>query len=104
FLVFMLIVYNTCLDKEVAEKIAKHLIQNKLAACINLIKIEKSIYEWKGKLCEEPEYLLMIKIKDSNYAAIEKEIKKLHSYETTEIIAVKVEKGIKEYVDWVDEP
>ncbi|MFH2107008.1 MAG: divalent cation tolerance protein CutA, partial [Candidatus Micrarchaeota archaeon] len=42
----MLIVYNTCLDKEVAEKIAKHLIQNKLAACINLIKIEKSIYEW----------------------------------------------------------
>jgi periplasmic divalent cation tolerance protein len=98
----MLIIYNTCPDKDVAKKIAKHLIETKLAACINIIKIEKSIYKWKGKLCEEPEYLLIIKIKDSNYEKVEKEIKRLHPYEVVEILATKVEKGIKEYVDWVN--
>jgi len=98
----MLIVYNTCPDKESAEKIAIRLIKNKVAACVNIIKIEKSVYEWKGKICQEPEYLLVIKTKDKNYKRLENEIKKTHPYKVPEIIALKVEKGSKEYVDWVN--
>lgn len=98
----MLVVYNTCPDLEVAEKIAENLVKNKLAACVDIIKIEKSIYEWEGKLCKEPEYLLIVKIADKNYEEIEKEIKKLHPYKVPEIISVKVEKGSKEYLEWIN--
>ncbi len=98
----MLLVYTTCPNIKNAKEIAKKLVERRLAACVNIIKIEQSIYKWKGKIVEEGEFLLIIKTTESKYNATEAEIKRLHEYELPEVLAVKADKGSKEYISWVE--
>ena len=97
----MYMMFSTCPDKKTAEKIAKTLIEKNLIACANILKIEKSIYKWKGKLVEEGEYLLIIKAKKDKYARIEMVLKINHPHKVPELICMEVKKGNKEYIDWV---
>lgn len=98
----MLIVLTTVPKKTESEKIAKSLVEKHLAACVNIIKLEKSIYRWEGKIKEEEEFLLIIKTSDKSYLRLEREIKNLSSYDMPEIIAIKAAKGSKRYIDWVN--
>jgi periplasmic divalent cation tolerance protein len=98
----MLIVYTTCPNMKNAKEIAKKLVERRLAACVNIIKIEESVYRWKGKIVEEAEFLLIIKTTESKYSQVETEIKRIHEYELPEILAVKVTRGSKEYMTWVE--
>lgn len=96
-----LLVFNTCPSKAVAQKIAKSLVKEKLAACVNISTSLESIYSWKGKICQEKEYLLFIKTKASLYKKLEKRLLELHPYEVPEIIALPIQAGSSQYLEWI---
>jgi len=94
---------TTTETKEQAENIAQHLVETKLAACVQILGPITSIYRWKGKVENAQEWLCLIKTRDNLYAKVEAAIKSVHSYETPEIIAVPIIKGSKEYLHWIDD-
>jgi len=93
----------TCPDQKSAEGIAEHLIKQNLAACVNIIAGVTSIYKWQGELEKSQEYLLLIKSHHDKYTAIENQIKSLHPYELPELIAVPIERGLPEYLQWINQ-
>lgn len=92
---------TTTETKEHAEKIAQHLVEAKLAACVQIAGPITSIYRWKGKVETANEWLCLIKTREELFEKVEAAIKKMHSYETPEIIAVPIVKGSKEYLLWL---
>ena len=95
-------VTTTTKTKKQAEKIAQHLVETTLAACVQITGPITSIYRWKGKVDNANEWLCLIKTKEELFEKVEAAIKKMHSYETPEIIAVPIVTGSKEYMNWID--
>jgi periplasmic divalent cation tolerance protein len=96
-------VTTTTETKEQAQKIAQYLVEQKIAACVQIIGPITSIYRWKGKVENTQEWLCLIKTQDDLYNKVEAAIKSQHSYETPEIIALPIVKGSKEYLNWLDD-
>lgn len=96
------VVLVTTSTQEEAEAIANILIQEKLAACINIIPIT-SLYTWDGKLCKDQEYQLLIKTDLTKFSELETTIKNHHSYDVPEIIAIPIIKGSQTYLSWLKE-
>ena len=96
------LIYCTCPDMPVAQRIARHLIAEKLAACVNILPGVQSVYEWEGQIETAQEHLLLIKSPQRRYPEIEAAIKALHPYQLPEIIAVAIERGSDEYLTWID--
>ena len=96
------IILCTCPDKDTAEKIARLLVSDKLAACVNILPGITSVYRWQEQLESAEEHLLLIKATKNSYQAIETSIKKHHPYQLPEIIAVPIENGLPEYLHWID--
>ncbi len=96
------IVLCTCPDAASAQHIAQHLVKIKLAACINIVSGVSSVYEWKGKIETAQEQLLLIKTHRTHYPALETEIKRLHPYELPEIVAISIENGLFDYLNWLN--
>ena len=94
---------TTTETKEQAQNIAEHLIETKLAACVQITGPITSIYRWKGKMETANEWLCLIKTREELFEQVEAAIKKMHSYETPEIIALPIIKGSKEYLTWIDD-
>lgn len=94
---------TTTETKEQAQSIAQHLVEIKLAACVQIVGPITSIYRWKGKVENAPEWLCLIKTRDYLYSKVEIAIKSLHPYETPEIIATQIVKGSREYLKWMDD-
>ena len=96
------IVIATYPNKEAAKKTAKLLVEERLAACVQLFPIE-SIYSWEGKIFDENELMLIIKTKTSMFGEVSAYIKKNHSYEVPEIIQIPITNGLPEYLSWIDD-
>jgi periplasmic divalent cation tolerance protein len=96
-----IIIQTTCSSKKEAKKIAKLLVKEKLAACVQLSKI-KSIYSWENKLCVDTEVRLNIKTKKENFKKIQRKIKENHSYDLPEIIEIKITNGSLEYLQFIE--
>ena len=96
------IVLCTCPDQPIATSIAEKLITARLAACVNILPKIHSIYEWKGKIEQDEEVLLIIKTRSDSYTQLEHTIRAMHPYELPEIITVSIEKGLKDYLRWID--
>ncbi|MBK6548501.1 MAG: divalent-cation tolerance protein CutA [Arcobacter sp.] len=96
------IVQTTTSNKEEAKNIAKILIQDKLAACVQLKDIE-SLYNWDGKLCCERETLLSIKTKKELFSKVKSKILELHSYDTPEIIELDISNISEDYLKFIKE-
>jgi periplasmic divalent cation tolerance protein len=94
------VAFVTASEQE-APKIAQTLVERKLAACVNLIPI-RSIYNWKGKIEDDKENLLIIKTKKDKIDQLKKSIKELHSYEVPELIVFSIEDGLPDYLNWID--
>jgi periplasmic divalent cation tolerance protein len=94
---------STTETKEEAQKIAQYLVEQKLAACVQITGPITSIYRWKGKVETANEWLCLIKTRDNLFNKVEAAIKKMHSYETPEIVAMPIVKGSKEYLNWIDD-
>jgi periplasmic divalent cation tolerance protein len=85
-----------------SEKIAKALVEERLAACVNISQV-KSYFFWKGKSCDEAEELMIIKTETKLVERIKARIKELHSYELPEIIIVPISGGDERYLQWIDQ-
>lgn len=94
-------VITTVSKKTDAEKIAKVLIDGRLAACVQIIGPIKSIYRWKGKIENAKEWACLIKTRKTLYKKVESAIRKIHPYEVPEIIAVSIAQGSKDYLKWL---
>jgi len=90
-------------NEDEGKKIARLLVKNKIAACVNIIKNIVSIYEWKGNIEEDNELLLLIKTTEEKSELLIQKIKEIHSYETPECIGFKIEKGSEKYLNWIKE-
>jgi periplasmic divalent cation tolerance protein len=88
-------------DRASAEKIAQHLVAEKLAACVNLLAPCTSIYHWHGKTENSTEIPLVIKTTEQRYQAVEAAIHDLHPYELPEIVYVSVSGGLPAYIQWI---
>lgn len=85
------------------KKIARILIENKLAACVNIIPNILSIYAWKGKVEEDEEHILFIKTTEEKSELLIQKILEIHSYEVPECIGFKIVKGSTNYLNWISE-
>lgn len=95
------IVLTTAGSEEEARKIARQLVERRLAACINLIPRIESIYRWQGKVESSQEWLLIIKTTAYQFSAVRDAIGELHSYDVPECISVAIEDGSEAYLNWI---
>lgn len=98
-----IIVFITTSSLEEARKIANYLVENKIAACINIVEKVNSTFFWKGNIENYDESLLIVKTKRSLFNKLKEEVKKLHSYTVPEIIAIPIVEGSEDYLNWIDE-
>ena len=96
-----LVVLVTASSQEEALLIGRGVVGKRLAACVTVVPKVTSIFEWRGTVCEEHEWLLVMKSDADVYDALEAEVKALHGYEVPEILALSVAKGSSEYLAWV---
>lgn len=97
-----LLVFTQMPDAVRAEALAMALVTERLAACVNILPIARSVYRWQGTITHAAEVPLVIKTTAARYAALEAAIHAHHPYELPEIVAVPVTHGLPEYLVWVD--
>jgi periplasmic divalent cation tolerance protein len=97
-----IVVLTNCGSVEEAAKIARALVEKKLAACVNVMPAGRSFYRWKGVIEDQQESLLVIKSSRALFNDLRVEIEKLHSYEVPEVIAVPIVDGSEGYLEWLD--
>jgi periplasmic divalent cation tolerance protein len=96
-----IIVLSTCGDEAEALKLARAVVEARLAACVNIMPPVRSIYRWEGKIESAEEFLLLVKTTDDRFAALREMITALHSYDTPEIIALPIVDGSEKYLAWL---
>ena len=99
----VLVVLCTLPEGDTAAKVGGALVKARLAACVNLIPQLRSIYEWQGEICDDPEVLAIIKTTRDRFESLRARLAELHPYECPEIIGVPVEAGHADYLAWVAE-
>lgn len=97
-----LLVMTTCGDKGSAARLAETLIEGRLAACVNTISNVESVYRWNGNIERETEFLLVIKTTMERYPALEAAIRRESAYELPEVLAVRIDRGLPGYLDWIE--
>lgn len=97
------IVLCTAGSEDEARKIAHHLVEQRLAACVNIVPRVESIYRWQGKVESSSEWLLLIKTTAERFPSVRDAIRELHSYELPECIAISIEDGSPGYLGWIDQ-
>jgi periplasmic divalent cation tolerance protein len=97
------IILCTCPDIKSAKKIAQHLIKEKHAACVNIIPNIISVYRWQDNIECDDEVQLVIKTHAAKFNDVADEIKRLHRYDTPEIIAMNIQQGDNAYLNWITE-
>jgi periplasmic divalent cation tolerance protein len=95
------VILVTAASKKECRKIAKHLVEAKLAACVNITPAIESVYRWEGKIARDQEYQLFIKSTRELFPEIKAAVSKLHSYHTPEIICLPIIEGSRNYLQWV---
>lgn len=93
---------TTCPDMDVAETIASALVEERLAACVNILPGACSVYEWQGKVEKAQELVLLIKSHHDRLPALEARLLELHPYELPEFIVVPVIGGLAPYLSWIE--
>ena len=95
------VVLVTAASKNECRKIAKHLVEERLAACVNITPAIESVYRWEGKIARDQEYQLFIKSTRELFPEIKAAVSALHSYHTPEIICLPIIEGSRNYLQWV---
>jgi len=96
-----IVVFITAPNEKEAAAISRTLVEERLAACANIIPTVRSIYRWQGSVEDEQEVLMIVKTKKSLFERLKQRVKELHSYEVPEIIGLPLAEGSKEYLDWI---
>ncbi|KAL3066271.1 hypothetical protein OYC64_016259 [Pagothenia borchgrevinki] len=94
--------FVTCPNDTVAKTLARGIVENKLAACVNIVPAITSVYEWQGKIEEDSEVMLMIKTRSSKVPALAEYVRSNHPYEVAEVISLPIEQGNPPYLKWIE--
>jgi periplasmic divalent cation tolerance protein len=97
-----IVVFSTCDSEEQAGQIARALVEQQLAACVNILPGARSIYRWKGQVEDAAEWMLIIKSRRDLMEQLRAAIGKIHTYEVPELLAVPVVDGSESYLAWID--
>lgn len=97
------LVLSTCPDPETAQRVATVLVENRLAACVNILPQVRSVFRWQGRVESEAEHLLLIKTSARSYPALVEALREHHPYEVPEIVRLPIEDGLAAYLAWIDE-
>jgi len=97
------VVLTTTASRDEGKRIARHLVDTQLAACVNILQPMESVYRWQGQIAEEEESLLLIKSARELFHEIKAEILKIHSYQTPEIICLPIIDGSPNYLQWISD-
>lgn len=92
---------STCPDADTANEIADTLVDEGLAACVNIIPGLTSVYRWQGKTCRDQEWLLVMKTTRARWKKLEETVLRLHPDQVPEVIALPIETGLNDYLAWV---
>ncbi|HZA57173.1 MAG TPA: divalent-cation tolerance protein CutA [Candidatus Udaeobacter sp.] len=98
-----ILVYVTAGSAAEGDRLARALVEERLAACVNRIAPVQSVYRWQGKVEQSEEELLIVKTRKTLFAALESRVRELHSYSVPEIIAVPIVDGSEGYLRWLGE-
>jgi periplasmic divalent cation tolerance protein len=96
-----IVIFSTCGSPEEAERLARLLVERRLAACVNILPPVRSIYRWQGKMEDAAEWMLMIKTQRARFEELSEALRAAHSYEVPEILALPVIAGSPAYLDWI---
>ena len=99
---FFIIALSTFANKKQAQKISKELIEEGLAACVNIIEKVDSIYKWKNKIVSEKEVMVIIKTLKLNKQKLKKFILNKHTYDNPELIFISIDDGLNKYLEWIE--
>lgn len=97
-----LLVLTNVPDVALARALAQQLVEQRLAACVNILPAVQSIYQWQGTVEQADEITLLIKTEQARYAQLEAAIKAMHPYQVPEIIALPIVAGLSAYLDWIE--
>ena len=98
----MLVVFSTVGSQEDAERIARTLVEERLAACVSIVPGLTSLYWWEGKISRDPEVLLIIKTSERAYERLEARLREIHPYQVPEIVALRAERVYEGYMKWLE--
>ena len=98
-----IVVVTTVGDEEEALTIGREMVARRHAACVNVMPGVRSVYRWKGKICRDGEYMLLIKTLADEYEAVAATIRELHSYELPEILSFPIAQGDERFLSWIRE-
>lgn len=98
-----ILVLTTVGTEQEANLIAEELLERRLGACVNIVSGVRSVYRWKGRICKDSEYLLVIKTEEGEYEEVAATIGEFHSYELPEILALPVPHGDSGFLSWIAE-
>lgn len=98
-----IVVYITVPTEEEASRIAKTIVEERIAGCVNIVKGIRSIYNWQGKIEDDEELLMIIKTQRHLFERLKRRVKELHSYTVPEIIALPIIEGSEDYLKWLKE-
>ncbi|HXB68402.1 MAG TPA: divalent-cation tolerance protein CutA [Candidatus Acidoferrales bacterium] len=97
-----IVVLSTCANEEEAGKLARALVEERLAACVSIVPGVKSFYHWKGAVESSAECLLVVKSSRALFAPLRAALDRLHSYDVPEVLALPIVDGAPSYLDWLD--
>jgi periplasmic divalent cation tolerance protein len=97
-----IVVLTTCESEEQARLLARHLVEHRLAACVNIFPGARSVYRWKDRIEDAPEFVLVVKSRRDLFPRLRDAIGRLHTYELPEVIALPVVDGSDAYLKWLD--
>ncbi len=97
----VILVFCTCPDDDTAQALAQHLVERRLAACVNLLPPMRSVYRWQGQIEQSQEVQLLIKTCGDRLQALSAAITEQHPYDVPEILAVSASAGLPPYLDWI---
>jgi len=98
-----IVILSTCANEEEAARLARALVEARVAACVNIVPSVRSVYRWKGAVEDAAECLLIIKSSRSLFDALRAVLEKLHPYELPEIVALPIVEGSPNYLNWLGE-
>ncbi len=98
-----IVVLTTCDSEEQAARIARRLVEQRLAACVNIVPRTTSVYRWKDNIESTEEWLLIVKSRRQLFPLLRAEIEIIHGYEVPELIALPIIDGAEAYLNWMDD-
>ena len=96
-----IVVFSTCSSESEADRLARRLVESRLAACVNIVPRVRSVYRWQGEVEQAEESLLVIKSSRALFAELRRELTEAHSYELPEVLAVPIADGSGAYLEWI---